>query len=191
MIDKLLWCPIDLPKCPVIPSLVMEKNWYFWNFVKITESQQSPYEKSFIKDNILKNYPELVDWFSLFPYRSIRNIKLNEQVKEVKPHIDFTKPQLDFELYENNQNNEPCGYRVLLKGSRKNALYVIKDNNKVYCNMPEETDVYVLGHTSTMHGVEEDSERLTFFIHLEIDAVKHEEILQRSLNKYKQYAIFM
>jgi hypothetical protein len=57
--------------------------------------------------------------------------------------------------------------------------------------MPEETDVYVLGHTSTIHGVEEDSERLTFFMHLEIDADKHQEILQRSLNKYKEYAIFM
>jgi len=191
MHHKLLWCPIDLPKCPVIPSLIMEKNWHFWNFCKITESQQSPYEKSFVKDNIKKTYPELHDWFSLFPYKSIRNIKLNEQVKEVKPHIDFTKPELDPFLYKNNQDNEPCGYRVLLKGSRKNALYVMKGNEKVYCNMPEETDVYVLGHTSTTHGVLEDDNRLTFFIHLEIDEDRHDEILQRSLKKYKEYAIFL
>jgi hypothetical protein len=55
--------------------------------------------------------------------------------------------------------------------------------------MPDDTDVYVLGHTSTLHGVDDDDDRWTIFTHFEIDSEKHKTLLEKSLTKYSNYAI--
>lgn len=189
MNKKIIWCPIDLPKCPIVPEIELTTQWHFWMFAKLTENQKTAYDVSFLKKEIVNDFPVLAEWFNLFPFKTIRNIKLNRQTLEVKPHIDFTKPELDRDLFLNNTENEPCGYRVLLKGKRKDKLYVLSNGKKIYCEMPDDTDVYVLGHTSTLHGVECDQDRLTFFLHLEIDPVKHKILLDRSKQKYKSYMI--
>lgn len=186
---NILWCPIDLPKCPVIPQLATQTQWYFWEFAKLTINHSNPYDVTDFTDEIKNEYPDLVEWFKLFPYTNIRNIKMNHQVAEVRKHIDFTKPDLDLNLYKNNADNEPCGYGVLLKGSRKNKLYVLHGNERIYCNMPEDTDVYVLNSTSGWHGVDHDDDRWLFYLHFEIDAQKHKELLEKSLQKYSDYAI--
>lgn len=188
--NNILWCPIDLPKCPVLPVAKIDFKWHFWEVTKLTINNLNPYEVTDFTDEVKKSYPELINWFRLFPYLSIRNVKLNRQISEVKAHIDFTKPELDPMLHKNNAMNEPCGYRILLKGNRKNKLYVVHNEKKIYCEMPDDTDVYVLGHTSTLHGVEEDNDRWTIFMHFEIDNEAHNNLLNRSLLKYKQYAIF-
>jgi len=186
---NILWCPIDLPKCPIFPKLDQDLTWHFWNVSKLTINNSNPYAITEFNNNIKNSYPELVEWFKLFPYLTIRNVKLNLQIKEVKSHIDFTKPDLDPDLHRNNSHNEPCGYRIILSGSRKNKLYVMRNNQKVYCTMPEDTDVYVLGHTSTLHGVDDDVDRWTIFTHFEIDKQRHDKLLMKSFEKYKQYAI--
>lgn len=186
-----LWCPIDLPKCPQIPKLIPNINWKFWEFAKLTINNENPYHVTDFTDECKKNYPDLVNWFNLFPYKTIRNIKFNHQLSAVIPHIDFTKPELDPDLHQNNRINEPCGYRVFLRGTRKEKLYVVHNGEKIYCNIPQDTDVYVLGHTSTLHGVDDDYNRWTFFTHFEIDQIKHKNLLDRSLQKYKEYAIIV
>jgi len=187
--NNVLWCPIDLPKCPVMPNTKTDFVWHFWEVTKLTINNENPYAVTNFTDEVIQKYPELVEWFKLFPYKSIRNIKFNHQIREVTKHIDFTKPDLDVDLHKNNSENEPCGYRVLLKGSRKNKLYVIHNDKKIYCDMPDDTDVYVLGHTSTLHGVDDDDDRWTIFTHFEIDSSRHDELLAKSFNKYKKYAI--
>jgi hypothetical protein len=187
--QNILWCPIDLPKFSNFPKFEQDLIWHFWKVSKLTINSCNPYSITEFNSNIKNNYPDLVEWFKLFPYTTIRNIILNLQIKKVNAHIDFTKPDLDPELYRNNSENEPCGYRIILSGGRKNKLYVIKNNQKVYCTMPDDTDVYVLGHTSTLHGVDDDDNRWTIFTHFEIDKLRHNELLLRSLQKYKDYAI--
>jgi hypothetical protein len=186
----LLWCPIDLPKCPVIPVMELDTIFGYWNYTKLTVVAETSYSKTVITDYVKETYPELVSWLGLFPYKNIRNIKLNKQMFPVAPHIDFTKPEIDFELHQNNARNEPCGYRVLLKGTRKNKLYVIHNGEKIYCDMPEDTDTYVLGHTSALHGVDEDEDRWTIFTHFEIDDALHKTLLTKSLQKYGNLAIY-
>ncbi len=187
---NLLWCPIDLPKVPNLFNEGVGEKWGFWNKTNLTEKQETPYDISQWTKHTLETYPEFVKWFECLPYKSIRNIKFNVQMEAVKPHIDFTQPKLNPELFENNVNNEPCGYRILISGKHNNALYVMNNSNKIYCNMPNDTDVYVLGHTSTLHGVNDEIGRETIFVHIEIDKDKHNEILMRSVEKYKTYAIW-
>jgi len=187
---NLLWCPIDIPKIPNSFNECVGEKWLFWNKTNFTEKQETPYNISQWTKHALETYPEFIKWFEYLPYKSIRNIKFNVQMEAVKPHIDFTQPKLKPELFENNVDNEPCGYRILIAGKRNNSLYVMNKDSKIYCNMPDDTDVYVLGHTSTLHGVEDELGRKTIFVHIEIDKDKHNEILMRSVEKYKQYAIW-
>jgi hypothetical protein len=186
----LLWCPIDIPKCPAIPNMELDTIFGYWAYTKLTIVTGESYKETEFTDLTKKTYPELIDWFKLFPYKNIRNIKLNKQMHEVKPHIDFTKPELDLNLHQNNSRNEPCGYRILLRGSRKNKLYVIHNEEKIYCDIPEDTDTYVLGHTSVMHGVDADDDRWTIFTHFEIDDDLHKILLNKSLQKYSNFAIY-
>lgn len=189
-IHNMLWCPIDLPKFPISNiDLTANTHWTNWNFLKLSEKRNSPYDKSDYSEFLKSNYPMVIDWISKLPILSIRNIKFNIQNSEVPSHIDFTNPSENIELFKNNSTNEPCGYRVLLNGSRNNSLYVIKNGTKVYTTMPEDTDVYVLGHTNVAHGVDFEPGRKTLFLHIEVDGVKHNELLTRSYEKYKNYAL--
>jgi len=186
--SNILWIPIDIPKFPLPDlTLVTHTNWLHWNFAKLTKTKESPYEETEFNDDVNN---EIKEWFSYFPYNSIRNIKFNIQKDKVSDHIDFTKPFLNPVLHKNNSQNEPCGYRVLLKGSRKEKMYVVKDGKKIYTELPDETDVYALGHTNALHGVDYEPGRVTIFTHFEVNPIEHKKLIERSLEKYKKYAIF-
>jgi hypothetical protein len=189
--NNLLWLPIDIPKFPY-PNmeLAQDTSWAFWNFTKMVEGD-SPYETTVLKQEILDAYPKLLEWFQYFPYKTIRNIKWNTQVGEVRSHIDFTKPVNNPDLFKNNSENEPCGYRILIRGSRTNKLFVMRDDEKVYVDIPEDTDVYVLRHTDGLHGVDADEDRTTIFTHFEIDPIRHRLLIEKSLEKYNNYAVWV
>lgn len=186
----ILWMPIDIPTFPKQDFYITpEKNWKFWDYKKLTVEKDNPYSCSHLSDSVRQNYPFLENWLNLFPFLHIINVKLNIQKTIVKPHIDFTNPKLDLELFKNNERNEPCGYRVLIRGSRNRKLYIIKNDKKIFVNLPKETDVYVLGQTNCLHGVEEDIGRTTLYLQFFIDENKQKDLLEKSWKKYKKYAI--
>ena len=170
-------------------KLETSSDWSDWKFLKLSERKLSAYDLSDYSDYTKQHLPELVKWIDLFPFISIRNIKFNIQKADVTPHIDFTKPKENVELFENNKTNDPCGYRVLIAGSRTNSMYIVHKGVKIYTTLPEETDVYVLRHTDGIHGVDFEPGRQTMFFHFEIDQASHNKLLAASYNKYKQYAI--
>lgn len=188
--SNILWMPIDIPKCPIQPTVNDGFYWAWWEVNKLTQQRENPYDESDWTDETREKYPDFVEWFKQLPYKTIRNVKVNRQTRFVDPHIDFWKPGLHPELHTNNRENEPCGYRILIKGSRDTGIFVMRGEEKIYCKLPEDTDTYVLGHTTTMHGVENDEQRITIFTHFEIDAEKNRALLQKSFAKYGSYAIF-
>ena len=127
----ILYCPIDIPKVPEIHlDGLQAKNFYHWNFYAIT-TKKKQYGYNEILENFAEKNPEFVEWINYLPWSKIVNIKYNYQVSEVEPHIDFTSPNDNLKLYNNNFFNEPCGYRCVIKGKRENALYVVgKDMEK-------------------------------------------------------------
>lgn len=192
--SSLIWLPIDYPRLPDISNLLeldnLNEGFAFWRFRRLTKMQVNPYCISEWDDWIIDNCPSLINWFSNLPFSNIRNVKLNYQTQLVKGHIDFTNPINDELLWNNNNRNEPCGYRILIKGSRTNCLWVNTQLGNVQCSMPDTTDVYVLNHTTGMHGVDNDMNRWTIFCHAEIDTKRHEDLVNQSLLKYNAYAIW-
>ena len=191
MFDRLDWCPIDVDKFPY-PDMVMEasNDFWAWNFKRLTNDNMLSRTSVHLNREITLEYPLLEDWLSLLPFKSLRNIKFNVQKGEVEPHIDFGNPRKDPLLYENNRLNEPCGYRVMINGSRNNGLYIVQGENRIFANMPDDTDVYVLGQTCTNHGVSAEPGRRTMFLHFEIADVPHRSLLERSLDRYGDRAIW-
>lgn len=191
---QLLWLPIDYPKLPNIDHLLnieyLNEGFAFWKFRRLTTTQTNPYCKSEWDTWTLEHGSTLIDWFKDLPFSNLRNVKLNYQTELVKGHIDFTNPLSDSLLWDNNHKNEPCGYRILINGSRQNCLWVNTSQGNIECNMPEETDVYVLNHTIGIHGVNSDIGRWTIFCHAEIDPDKHRELINQSLLTYSSYAIW-
>jgi hypothetical protein len=192
---RLLWTPIDVPPFPDICGLLepsrLDEGFAFWKFLRLTEKKATPYQISDWKPEIAEGFPQLLRWFDHLPFLNLRNIKLNLQIRPVTGHIDFTKPDDDPALWANNHGNEPCGYRILVKGNREDCLWVKKSSGaRVMCRMPSDTDVYVLDHTAGFHGVNADSDRWLIFCHAEIDTTRHSEILAKSLGKHGNHAIW-
>lgn len=186
----ILYCPIDIPKVPEINlEGISENKFAAWDFYRITEKKEQ-YSQNEILESFREKNPKFIEWLDLFPWTKIMNIKYNYQNRVVESHIDFTSPNDNLDLYNNNFYNEPCGYRCVIKGKSKNALYVVgRDNQRHYVEIPDDTDTYVINHTTGIHGVDGDIGRETLFFHFEIDSVKHRELLKKSYEKYKDYVI--
>ncbi len=200
---KLIWCPIDIPKFPY-PDFDLpggSTRWAYWDFKKITKSVESNldysnpgYAIAEIKSIIYEEYPDLIEWINLFPFKTIRNIKFNTQIEDCLAHIDFSyencKTDADKELWNNNSINEPCGYRTLISGSKTNMQYAIHNDEKIYTTIPDDTDTFVLNSTTLLHGVDAEPGRKLIYMHFEIDTSANEKLIQSSLEKYSDYAIY-
>ena len=201
---KLIWCPIDIPKFPYpdfdLPT--SSTRWQFWDFKKITKSVESNDDPDHLIQNaiaeiesiIYEEYPDLIEWINLFPFKTIRNIKFNTQIEDCLAHIDFSyencKTDADKELWNNNSINEPCGYRTLISGSKTNMQYAIHNGEKIYTTIPDDTDTFVLNSTTLLHGVDAEPGRKLIYMHFEIDTSANEKLIQSSLEKYSDYAIY-
>lgn len=191
---KLLYVPADLPLFPITEQflkLIQDNEYIFWNYARLTEESGNLYDSATWKSGIKAQFPEIIQWFQNLPISSIRNVKFNKQNKVVLPHVDFTHPEKNFPLWKNNYENEPCGYRVIIKGASENKLYVINSlKEKIYCVLPKDTNTYILRQTDGWHGVDNDNDRMSLYIHIEVNREENNSIIARSLDKYKTYAIY-
>jgi hypothetical protein len=172
------------------PSLLNE-GFAWWKFLRLTEKRDHAYMVSKWKPELVELCPPLFSWFENLPYISVRNVKLNYQTRPVASHVDFTNPSADTDLWDNNHKNEPCGYRVVISGSRRGSLMVERSTGAVVsCSLPDSTNTYVIDSTSGKHLVTNDSDRWTLYCHGEIDTVRHAAIIRRSLSIYSHAAIW-
>jgi len=191
LIHEIDWMPIDLPRFPYSADVFNAQfdHSHSWKFDRLTAKSDQRYAPTELNPDLTNRFPLLASWIRNLPYRSLRYIKINFQQEPVRPHLDFSKPNLDPELFANNLQNEPCGYRVMIRGQR-NKLYILRNGEKIYPVMPEDTDVYVLRQTDTLHGVDDDPGRAVLYAHIEIDPNLNRALLARSYRKYGQFAIF-
>lgn len=190
---KLYYTPIDfnlqLNKEEILQNFNPSVDWNFWKFEKLTDNSNGKYGANSFKDSALQLYPNLCNYINSLPFVQLSNVKINMQTQSAVPHIDFVNPQEGQELYENNVNNEPCGYRIVVNG-KSDVLKIHKDNTVHTCIMPEDTDLYVIDSSGVEHSVDDDKDRVTVYVTGFIDKDKHNQLIANSLKKYKKYAIF-
>jgi len=186
------YMPIDmgqsLDKSEILDNFKPDKAWNYWSFEKLTESKGGKYGRNDITKNAKIKYPKLCEYISHLPFTHISNVKINIQKEKALPHIDFVSKEEGLELYKNNIDNEPCGYRFVVRG-KNDVLKLHNDNVVRTCFLPADTDCYVMNHTGGIHSIDDDTDRVVIYISGFIDKEKHLKIIERSMKKYKEFIL--
>ena len=124
------------------------------------------------------------------PFTRITGLTYKIQNEEVPAHIDVNSsmPFEDGEA-ENILANEPAGYRFVIKG-QTDKVEVYNGREWVVAHIPSTPCCYVLNSTTGKHKVAYDPNREIIYARGFVDPVAHKQLLERSLEKFKQYAIY-
>jgi len=136
------------------------------------------------KENNYQNYRSLLDQI---PIVNIIIFTHKFQQMVVKPHFDYKDKTSD--LYNHTIKNEPAGYHVVLNG-KCDSLEIYNGKEWINPILPKVPIAYLLNLTSCIHSVKEDILRETLYIQGWLDIEKHNQLIERSLKKYADLAIY-
>ena len=190
----ILYMPVDLPKFDMCNELVADFNKEFTpHSAQAFESQRllepnKNYGISKPRADLTESQAAMLEYINEhLPFTDLVNIKIHHMRRQGSIHIDFVEPKNNKELYKHNKKNEPCGYRMVIQGSRQGDLAIITNDHVIKQPiLPEDTDWYTIRHTETAHAnTKYVDDRYILFCHGWIDPQKNEELLNKSLSKYK------
>lgn len=181
---------IDVPEI----SFTHEKyptQWHWWSFEQLLDYKDTETFSPKSWKELPKEYEVYKRMAESLPLVDFSNVRVSRQDKEVAPHYDvhkFHKPPE--ETYEHFVKNEPCGYRFVLKGSADTLQLYLKDK-WVTALIPQVPCCYLINTTSVLHRVLEDKNRLTMYVRGTVDETKHVQLIEKSLELYKDYALYI
>lgn len=152
-------------------------------------SKFNPYwGATYLSDSVIKRngLDRILDQL---PITKIGNIQYKVQQKAVGSHLDVY-PAMQFcegEL-ENIRANEPAGYRILIKGSHE-TLEIFDGKDWITARMPDIPCCYLIDSTAGHHKVKDDPDRTLIYVRAMLDKVKHLALIEKSVEKFPNYAI--
>ena len=187
--NNLLFLPIKI-NIPDIPHSI-DDELYGLNKVVYFETWSVT---EFTNINEIKKHPSFKIIIEQLPFKQITLFKENIQLKDVMAHVDVnvnyqSKGLISYEEHDNILKNEPAGYRIVLKG-KEDALEIFdgKDWKKVL--LPKVTFAYIINSTKFKHRVIGDTGRKTLYIRGTLDKDLHNQLIQKNLKEYYNYALF-
>lgn len=199
---RLEWLPIDLPEFSGTGSIVdLFQEEYVPEYAQRFSSQsltvkKADYAATGWRPDLRATHQDLFDYIDhCLPFQELVSIKIHRSRASGNWHRDFMRPERRPDLFANNAANEPCGYRMVLQGERQGSLELRVQTGGVTevirPVMPDTAQWYALGHTCTWHSqVGYLPDRYILFCHGWIDAQRHREIIERSLAKYQDCAVW-
>ena len=207
--------PLDIPlfehKNKVLKTFNGNIDFGYWREEELTNRDKTqPFESEMpFTNEAIQNYPELIEYIQAqWPFEYFVYVKLIRANKTVQPHVDgnfvsHTGPADNYntitqEYLDHQLSTEPCGYRMIINGNRS-SLYLCDEYDpdykrkewpglkKDYCNIPDDTDCFVLQTNDSPHGVdyiEDDDERLLLFAIGKLNIQAHNELLEKSRRRY-------
>ena len=177
----LLFLPIDID--------LSELNFQQLDASNKSGSWQGYWDATFISEETVKK-TQFDKILNQLPFTKITRLFHKIQNKPVVSHLDCQSDMIyeDGE-YEHLKSVEPGGYRLVLKGS-PNALWLFDNKEWHNITLPSVPCCYVLNATAGYHKLDADFERETIYIRGYLDEARHQELLKRSFEKYKDYAIY-
>jgi len=163
-----------------------------------------------------EQFPLLInDLNEKLPYSKITNVMLMSNYTVVHPHNDISNYDPEVDNVQNARivlggDMEPSSYRVLIDGSLDDTFFLSDPNvgeesgrkwleldptpgvdyNYKTVRMPEDTNVMVFPTFSITHGaLIPESPKIILSIHGFLDKDRHNELLQKSYERYKDYAV--
>ena len=180
MLDKILFCPLDIELDDIEFSIVegtpvVSKYNPYWNSTFIS--------KETIKKN---NFDKVIEQL---PFDKISHLQYKIQQQTVDSHVDVY-PGYKFAPgeYKHILDTEPSGYRFIVKGA-VDSLEVFDGTMWITTRVPKIPCAYILNSTSAIHRVKEDESRTTIYIRGWLNKERHLELLKRSYEKFSSYAV--
>lgn len=190
----LLFLPLDitLPEL-AFPELVNPDSnipgvsfWTYEQLLDLKSKEAFPWKTDL--DSTRITYKNII---SQLPFDSLENVRLSIQSKKVKPHVDVNDDiKINYpESYNHYLKNEPCGYRIVISGN-KSAIKLIVNSKIVTAELPYVPCIYLLNSTKCYHYIDGDIGRKTIYIRGKVNTLEHKNIIEKSLEKFKDYAVF-
>jgi hypothetical protein len=144
-----------------------------------------------------KKFPGFISLCDKLPFKRISWVPLACQIREIHLHKDSDEHQNVQSLFSDRKHLEPAGYRCLIYEDdfgRNNSLYVSPYFNKKkaqYIKMPKDYNFFLLSDHHYWHGATPHprNRKVVAVIFGEIDEEKHLRLIERSLQKFGDYAI--
>lgn len=181
---KLLYLPIDIDLSGLsftrsdnlekVPVQLYQPKW--WDAAILNS-------ESIEKNNLLPIVNQL-------PYDKITLITHKFQNEPVGPHFDvYPGMRIPVDEQENIKENEPCGYRIVLKGST-NVLKIHNGKEWLIPKVPASPCCYLINSTALKHQVLDDPGREILYLRGIINKEKNQQLIERSLKTYGDYAVY-
>jgi hypothetical protein len=148
------------------------------------------------KSEFTQGFPEIVAHIEQLPFKKLAYVSLTQNFSAIPPHRDITPK---FKMHENDfslavemfERNEPALYRIVYYGDSSNYFFVGSPENRVYTRLPASTGTFAMGGVNAYHGTEMSPQpKILAFVTGLLDEEKHQDLVARSYEKYKEYAIF-
>jgi len=202
----LVYIPAALPLMPELDESMLtqveygpptEDGNHCWEMKKLVEERlDTNYLNTYTNTDLVEDFkianPDFIEWLKYLPIKEWINLKIHRQhkVQGVPVHVDLLQPGRDLDHFHHLYFNEPAGYRVIMSGAPSDVTYIWNEKKeKVYCNMPSDTNTYLMNYTTAMHGVEPDKGRSILFFQFTLDEEKHRNMVKDSIRKYDEYAV--
>jgi hypothetical protein len=141
-------------------------------------------------------FPEVIAACQALPFKSLHMVTFvgAKDNQLLPPHYDFPPHQVPQAVLD----GEPYAYRVSI-GDTKDAFYVSTHQGEtedelfkgryLFGNLPPQSNHWCMTCTHAMHGTLPRDNKETLFITGILDADKHNELIARSIHRYKDYII--
>jgi hypothetical protein len=142
---------------------------------------------TFFHPEFSKLFPQLVEAIKALPFKELTGASVKIQRGPSFPHQD------DLHTIEDVGIEEPKRITMSLTDVTQSKLYLEKDGNKFYPTMPNGYPCYAFNNKDCNHAAEYDSDRIRIILDTAgiLDARKHRELITRSVNKFKDYVLYL
>jgi len=181
--SNLVFMPVDID----IPNIELDRS----NLKQVPVQWHQP---KWWDSVIVNSDPEKMKLFQAIldqlPYDGNPMIIHKFQNVPVEPHFDVYKAMNMSQEYENIQQNEPCGYRIVLSGE-VDKLQILHKGEWITPILPSMPVCYLINSTSLKHKVLDDPGREVLYFRGMINPQKHKKLLERSFAKYGDLAYWV
>lgn len=178
---KLLFLPIDIDVTGIESFKQLDSSNRISSF-------NSWWESTSISEHTAQQCKSVIDQL---PFTKVTALTHKLQTEAVPSHIDVnaTMPFIDGEA-ENILANEPAGYRFVIHGAT-DSIEIFNGVEWVTAHVPAVPCCYVLNSTTGRHRIKRDLNREIIYARGLVDPTAHHTLIQKSLAKYKDYAIYV
>jgi hypothetical protein len=178
---RLLFLPIDIDLTGIEKFQQLDKS------IKV-KAFNSWWESTLITDKTaeINEFNKITDQL---PFTKITALTHKIQTEPVPAHIDvYSSMAFEPGEGENILANEPAGYRFVVYG-KTDSLELFTGKEWVTAHVPSVPCCYLINSTTGRHRVKYDENREIIYVRGILDPERHQALIQKSMEKYKEFSI--